>query len=112
VKAAGPGVLAMFDAPSVALHCAFDICAAGHDVDVQASAAVHAGEIYTLPDGETRGIAVRIAERMLAHAGAGEVLVTQTVKDAVYGSSLAFTARGGVEIAGAGTWNLFIAIPG
>jgi hypothetical protein len=39
-------------------------------------------------------------------------MVTQTVKDAVYGSSLAFTARGDVELAGAGTWNLFIAIPG
>ncbi len=73
---------------------------------------MHAGEIYTLPDGETRGIAVRIAERMLAHAGAGEVLVTQTVKDAVYGSSLAFTARGDAELAGAGTWTLFLAIPG
>jgi DNA-binding CsgD family transcriptional regulator len=112
VKAAGPGVLAMFDAPSAALHCAFDICAVGRDVDVRARAAVHAGEICTLPDGETHGIAVRIAEQMLAHAGAGEVLVTQTVKDAVYGSSLAFAACGGVELAGAGTWNLFIAIPG
>ena len=73
---------------------------------------MHAGEICTLPDGEIHGIAVRIAERMLAHAGAGEVLVTQTVKDAVYGSSLAFTARGGAELAGAGTWDLFLAIPG
>lgn len=53
----------------------------------------------------------RIAERVLAHAGAGQVLVTQTVKDPVYGSSLAFSARGDVEITGAGTWNLFIAIP-
>jgi class 3 adenylate cyclase len=73
---------------------------------------VHAGENYTLADGEIHGIAVRMAERMLAHAGAGEVLATQTVRDAVYGSSLAFTARGDVELAGAGTWNLFIAIPG
>jgi DNA-binding CsgD family transcriptional regulator len=112
VKVAGPGWLAMFDAPSAALHCAFDLCAPGRDVDVQARAAVHAGEIYTLPDGETRGIAMRIAERMLAHAGAGEVLVTRTVKDAVYGSSLGFTARGHAELAGAGTWDLFLAIPG
>ena len=28
VRAVGDGVLAMFDAPSAALHCAFDICAA------------------------------------------------------------------------------------
>ena len=111
VRAVGACVLAMFDAPSAALHCAFDICAAARDVDVKARAAVHAGEIDTFPDGEIRGVAVRVAERMLAHACAGEVLVTQTVRDAVYGSSLAFTARGGVELAGAGTWNLFTAIP-
>ena len=111
VRAVGDGVLAMFDAPSAALHCAFDICAAARDVDVKARAAVHAGEIDSFPDGEIRGVAVRVAERMLAHAGAGEVLVTQTVRDAVYGSSLAFRSRGGVDLAGAGTWNLFTAIP-
>jgi DNA-binding CsgD family transcriptional regulator len=112
IKAAGASVLAVFDAPSAALSCAFDICAAGRDPDVRTRAAVHAGEICTLPDGEINGVAVRIAERVLAHAGAGEVLVTQTVRDAVYGSSLAFTARGGAELAGAGTWDLFLAIPG
>ena len=111
VKAAGEGVLAMFDAPSAALHCAFGICAAARAVNVKARAAVHAGEIDSFPDGEIRGVAVQIAERMLAHADIGEVLVTQTVRDAVYGSSLAFRSRGGVDLAGAGSWNLFTAIP-
>ena len=90
MKAAGDGVLAMFDAPSAALRCAFAICAAARAVDVKARVAVHAGEIDSFPDGEIRGVAVQIAERMLAHADIGEVLVTQTVRDAVYGSSLAF----------------------
>jgi len=111
VKAVGEGVLATFDAPSAALRCAFGICAAARAVDVKARAAVHAGEIDNFPDGEIRGVAVQIAERMLAHAGIGEVLVTQTVRDAVYGSSLAFRSRGGVDLAGAGSWNLFTAIP-
>jgi DNA-binding CsgD family transcriptional regulator len=111
VKAAGDGVLAMFDAPSAALHCAFAICAAARAVDAKARAAVHAGEIDSFPDGEIRGVAVQIAERMLVHADIGEVLVTQTVRDAVYGSSLAFRSRGGVDLAEAGSWDLFTAIP-
>jgi DNA-binding CsgD family transcriptional regulator len=111
VKAAGDGVLAMFDAPSAALHCAFAICAAARAVDAKARAAVHAGEIDSFPDGEIRGVAVQIAERMLAHADIDEVLVTQTVRDAVYGSSLAFRSRGGVDLAEAGSWDLFTAIP-
>jgi DNA-binding CsgD family transcriptional regulator len=111
VKAAGDGVLAMFDAPSAALHCAFGICAAARAINVKARAAVHAGEIDSFPDGEIRGVAVQIAERMLTHADIGEVLVTQTVRDAVYGSSLAFRSRGGIDLAGAGSWNLFTAIP-
>ena len=111
MRAAGDGVLATFDAPSAALRCAFGICAAARAVDVKARAAVHAGEIDNFPDGEIRGVAVQIAERMLAHAGIGEVVVTQTVRDAVYGSSLAFRSRGGVDLAGAGSWNLFTAIP-
>ncbi|HSZ99376.1 MAG TPA: AAA family ATPase [Streptosporangiaceae bacterium] len=111
VKAAGEGVLAMFDAPSAALHCAFDICAAASDADVRARASVHAGEVDNFPDGEVRGIAVQVADRVLAHASPGEVVVTQTVRDAVYGSSLAFSPRSHLDLAGAGSWSLFTAVP-
>ena len=72
---------------------------------------MHLGEIDSFPDGEISGISVRIAELILGHAGTGEVLVTQTVRDAVYGSSLAFRSRGEIDLAGAGNWNLFAAIP-
>ena len=111
VKAAGEGVLAMFDAPSAALHCAFDICAAASDADVRARASVHAGEVDNFSDGEVRGIAVQVADRVLAHASPGEVVVTQTVRDAVYGSSLVFSPRSHLDLAGAGSWSLFTAVP-
>jgi class 3 adenylate cyclase len=111
LKASGDGVLAVFDVPSAALHCAFDICAAALECDVKACAAVHAGEIDSFPDGEIRGIAVGIADRALAHARAGEVLATQTVRDAVYGSALEFRPRGNVDLTDAGSWKLFTAIP-
>jgi class 3 adenylate cyclase len=71
---------------------------------------VHAGEVETFPDGEIRGIAVQVAAGMLAHASTREVVVTQTVRDAVYGSLLAFRPRSNVDLAGAGSWSLFTAI--
>ena len=103
-------MLATFDAPSAALRCAFDICAA-RDAGAGARAAVHVGEVDSFPDGAIRGIAVSVAERLLAHACAGEVLATQTVRDAVYGSSLAFRSRGDIDLARAGSWSLYTAIP-
>jgi class 3 adenylate cyclase len=54
------------------------------------------------------GIAVHIGARVAAEAGAGEVVVSQTVKDLVAGSRLAFTERGVVELKGVpGEWRLF-----
>jgi DNA-binding CsgD family transcriptional regulator len=111
VRASGDDVLAIFDAPSDALRCAFGICAGARHVGVQVRAAVHLGEIDSFPDGEIRGISLRIAELVMAHAATDEVLVTQTVRDAVYGSSLVFRPRGDVDLSGAGNWNLFAAIP-
>ncbi len=40
------------------------------------------------------GLAVHIAARVVGLAGPGEVLVSQTVKDLVAGSCLAFADRG------------------
>jgi class 3 adenylate cyclase len=111
VRAAGDGVLAVFDAPSEALRCAFDICAGARHVGVRVRAAVHLGEIDSFPNGEIQGISLRIAELVVAHAATDEVLVTQTVRDAVYGSSLVFRPRGDIDLSGAGNWNLFAAIP-
>lgn len=46
------------------------------------------------------GIAVHIAARVSAAAGPGEVLVSQTVKDLVAGSGIAFEDRGLRELKG------------
>ncbi len=40
------------------------------------------------------GIAVHIAARVMAAAGAGEILCSRTVKDLVAGSGFAFADRG------------------
>jgi class 3 adenylate cyclase len=76
-----------------------------------ARAGVHAGEIESLPDGDVHGVAVQIAAGALVHARSDEVLVTQAVRDAVYGSSLTFSSRGEVDLAGIGRWQLYTATP-
>lgn len=53
------------------------------------------------------GLAVHIAARILGQAGAGEILVSRTVRDLVVGLGTGFEDRGGVELRGVpGTWQL------
>jgi class 3 adenylate cyclase len=54
------------------------------------------------------GVAVHIGARVAALAGAGEVLVSSTVRDLVAGSGLRFTDRGAHALKGVpGQWHLF-----
>ena len=53
------------------------------------------------------GLAVHIAARILGRAGAGEILVSRTVRDLVVGSGTGFEDRGSVELRGVpGSWHL------
>ena len=50
---------------------------------------------------------MHVAARILGHAGAGEILVSRTVRDLVVGSGTGFEERGSVELRGVpGTWQL------
>jgi class 3 adenylate cyclase len=54
------------------------------------------------------GIAVHIGARIAATAGAGETLVSSTVKDLVIGADLAFADRGVAVLKGVpGEWRLY-----
>ena len=54
------------------------------------------------------GIAVHIGARVAALAGAGEVLVSSTVKDLVAGSGLRFADRGSQSLKGIpGEWHIY-----
>ena len=66
---------------------------------IKVRAGVHVGEIELRGD-EIRGIAVHIAARVMKAAGAGEVVVTRTVKDLTAGSGLRFEDRGVQELKG------------
>ena len=107
VEFAGDGVIAIFDAPTRALRCAFELVAAARDLDIEIRAGIHTGEIER---GETGvgGIGVHIAARVLGTAGPSQVVVTKTVRDLATGTDLTFSPLGVTELRGVpGEWELF-----
>ena len=104
---AGDGFFARFDGPARAIRCAGAIRDSIAEIGLDLRAGVHTGECEVL-DGKVTGIAVSIGARVAAEAAAGEVLVSQTVKDLVAGSGLAFNDRGVATLKGVpGEWRLF-----
>jgi class 3 adenylate cyclase len=106
---AGDGFFATFDGPARAIRCAQAIVRSLDELGLDVRAGVHTGECE-LHDGKVAGLAVSIGARVAAAAGAGEVLVSQTVKDLVAGTGLAFEDRGERELKGVpGPWRLYAA---
>jgi class 3 adenylate cyclase len=74
---------------------------------IEVRAGVHTGECE-LVEGKCSGLSVSIGARVMAHANASEVLVSQTVKDLVAGSALVFEGAGEHELKGVpDTWHLY-----
>ena len=106
VKSTGDGHLATFDGPTQAIHCAEALRAGAETLGIRIRSGIHTGECELL-DADIGGIAVHVAARILGQAGAGEILVSRTVRDLVLGSGTGFDDRGSVELRGVpGTWQL------
>lgn len=106
VKSTGDGHLATFDGPTQAIRCAEALCERTEGMGIEIRAGIHTGECELL-GGDIGGIAVHIAARILGRAGAGEILVSSTVRDLVVGSGTGFDDRGDVELRGVpGIWRL------
>jgi class 3 adenylate cyclase len=107
VKSTGDGVLATFDGPGRAIRCVCAIRDSVRSLGVDVRAGLHTGEIELRAD-DVAGVAVHIGFRVSALAGAGEILVSSTVKDLVAGSGINFDDRGEHELKGVpGPWRLF-----
>jgi class 3 adenylate cyclase len=107
IETAGDGFLASFDGPARAIRCACAIVEDVRAIGLEVRAGLHTGECE-LVDGKVAGIAVHTGARVASHAGAGEVLVSSTVKDLVAGSGLVFEDRGAHELKGLpGEWRLY-----
>jgi pimeloyl-ACP methyl ester carboxylesterase len=109
IETKGDGFVATFDGPARAVLAARDICRDVERLGIEVRTGLHTGEIELIGD-DIGGIAVHIAARIMAMAGAGEVLVSSTVKDLVAGSGLRFEDRGARSLKGVpGEWRLYAA---
>lgn len=94
-----------------AIRCARAIIGTAQRLGISVRAGLHTGEVEAMGD-RISGICVHIGARVAAMAGAGEVLVTGTVKDVVTGSGIQFGDRGRHELRGVpGQWQLFAVEP-
>jgi class 3 adenylate cyclase len=111
IKTTGDGFLATFDGPARAIRAAHAIRAELAEYGLQVRVGLHTGEVELLGD-DIGGIAVHIAARVMAQAGAGEVLCSRTVKDLVAGAGFAFADRGTRRLKGvADRWQLYAVQP-
>jgi class 3 adenylate cyclase len=109
VKTLGDGYLATFDGPARAIRCGKAIAETARSSGLEVRIGLHSGEVEMM-DGDVGGIAVHIAARVGALAGAGEVLVSSTVRDLVAGSGIGFDDRGTRRLKGIpDEWRLFAA---
>jgi pimeloyl-ACP methyl ester carboxylesterase len=99
VKTTGDGFLATFDGPARAIRAADAVRAELKDLGLEVRVGLHTGECELL-GADIGGIAVHIAARVLAQAGAGEIWCSRTVKDLVAGAGFAFADRGSHRLKG------------
>jgi pimeloyl-ACP methyl ester carboxylesterase len=110
VETAGDGFLATFDGPARAVRCARAIANSVRDLGLEIRAGIHTGECE-LVGGRVGGIAVHVGARIATQARAGEVLVSNTVRDVVAGSGIVFEDRGAASLKGVpGEWHLYAAV--
>jgi class 3 adenylate cyclase len=107
IDTTGDGVLAIFDGPARAVQCACSVINAVRSLGIEIRAGLHTGEVEMMGT-NIGGIAVHIGARVASRAGAGEVLVSSTVKDLVAGSGIEFEDRGMQTLKGISQeWHLF-----
>ncbi|HEY5170754.1 MAG TPA: adenylate/guanylate cyclase domain-containing protein [Acidimicrobiia bacterium] len=107
VKTTGDGFLAAFDSPTQAARCARAVVDASSGAQLEVRVGIHTGECERR-GGDLVGLAVHIAARVAAAAGAGEVMVSRTVRDLVGGSEMRFVDHGEHELKGVPErWQLF-----
>jgi class 3 adenylate cyclase len=107
IKTLGDGFLAVFEGPAKAIRAARAMCDAVRLLGIEIRAGVHTGECDRRGE-DLAGIAVNVAARIVAHAGAGEVLASSTVRELVLGSGVEFSDRGTFTLKGVpDEWHLF-----
>jgi class 3 adenylate cyclase len=99
IKTTGDGILAMFDGAARAVRCAVALRDAATGIGLEMRTAVHTGEVDMVED-DIRGIAIHEASRMLALAGASQVLVSATTAALIRDLEVALEDLGEHELRG------------
>jgi len=99
IKTTGDGFLLLFDSPTRAVRCAVAMAGAAASTGTPIRVAVHTGEVEQAGD-DVRGIAIHVASRILALAGANEILLSATTADLIDGSGITVTDAGAHELKG------------
>ena len=99
-------ITATFDGPARAIRCACAIRDVARRLGVDVRAGLHTGECEIRAN-TAGGLAVEVGAQVAKLAGAGDVLVTSTVKDIVAGSGIEFEDRGTANFEGMGDVRMF-----
>jgi class 3 adenylate cyclase len=96
---AGDGFFAVFEHPADAIACACMLADEVRTHGLEVRSGIHMGEVETT-GAKLGGIAVHIGARVCSQAGAGQVLVSSTVRDVVRGSDYVFIDLGARPLKG------------
>lgn len=111
VDRAGDGSLSTFENPRRAIDCALALQDAWRDLGIQSRIGIHFGEVERREEGEVGGVGVHIGARVMAVAGTGEVLVSRTLRDILFGSHYEFADRGMHDLKGVpDRWQLYAVV--
>lgn len=99
IDTTGDGFLITFDGAARAIHAAHDIRGGIDALDMQIHSGIHTGEVELVPGG-IRGVAVHETARIMALAGPGEILVSDTTRAIASSADIAFEDRGRQRLKG------------
>src|SRR4051812_11123758 len=99
VSTTGDGFLVVFDSASRACRAGLALVAAAEEIGVPIRVGIHTGEVEWVGD-DVRGLAVHLCARVMAFAGAGDVLISATTAELATGSGLNLDDAGEHELKG------------
>jgi class 3 adenylate cyclase len=106
VQTTGDGMLVTFDGSARAIQCAAAVRRIARDHDLRIRVGVHVGEVELVGD-DIRGVTVHEAARIMAKAGADEILVSELTRMLAGAAGFAFEDRGTHTLKGLdGEWRL------
>lgn len=106
VDTAGDGFFATFERPIAAVQCALQVRGAARSLGLKSRIGLHRGECEMRGEKVT-GVTVHAAARVMSTAQPGEILISDTVREALPVAEFPSSDRGRHELKGVpGDWQL------